>query len=112
MKPIAAGRSIPIRIEYSPAASRSCRPAERIVVLRASVDVVKREIVIHYNIVKLGDRQIRFEIPIGTSIKAFINATVAAYKYVIGVVRVDPNSMVIDMLETLAEASLSSAGVI
>src|SRR4051812_35912226 len=112
MKSIAAGRRIPVRIKYSRRVSRPGRSTERVVVLRAAVDVVKGNVIVDVDVIELRDRQVRFEVPVRSTIEALINAAVAAYKQVIRIMRIDPDRVVINVLESLAERSLCTACIV
>ena len=77
-KTVAAVGRVPVGIHDAGDVSRTGRAAERIVVLGAAVDVIKRHIVVGDDVVKLGDRQIGFEIPIDPAVIALVDAAVAA----------------------------------
>src|SRR5258708_1884236 len=71
--------------------------AERIVVLRAAVNKVKRLRVIDGNVVELAGRQVRHPTPRGAGVTRGIEAAVIAYQHVFYVVRINPEHVEINM---------------
>ena len=92
--------------------SRPGRTAERVVVLRAAIDVIERNIVVDIDVVKLSDRQVRFEVPVRSAVKALVHAAVAAHEHIIRVLWIDPDRVIVDVLEAFAERPLRAAGVV
>ena len=68
------------------------------VILRAAVDVIKREIVVGRDPVKLGNRQVGKKTPGGRAVKGFIQTAVRARAHMVAVFRVYPQGMMIHML--------------
>ncbi len=83
--------------------ARSRRPAERAVVLRAAVDVVDRRGVVDVDVVELRHREVGEVPPQPPAIPALVQPAVAALEQVIGVVGIDPDEVVVDVLRALAE---------
>ena len=68
------------------------------IVLRATIDVVKRFVVGYRYFVELGDRQICLVIVSFASIPGLVQTTIAADDQVILVCRIDDDGVVVDML--------------
>ncbi len=79
------------------------RPSEGVVVLGAAVDVVERLRVVDRDPVELGDRQVFEEAVGGAAIPGLVDAAVAADQQVVGVVGVDPQGVVVDVLLLLPD---------
>ena len=109
---IAAVGHKPIGIDDAMAAARAGRPAEAEVVLCAAVDIVERLRIVHGHFVKLGHRQVGFEIPGFGSVECFVNAAVAAHQVVVRVFGVYPHGVVVHMFKLLAEHLESLAAVV
>jgi len=62
--------------------------------------VIKRGIVIDVYVIELRDRQVRSELPIHPAVKALVDAAVTADEKIISVLRIDPNRVVVDVLES------------
>ena len=87
-------------------------PAERIVVLQAAVDVVERRRVVDVDVVVLRNRQVSEERPGRRAIVRTIETAVVADHQVIGVLRVDPDDVVVDVHEALAQRVHRLAAVV
>ena len=79
------------------------RSAERIVVLQSAVDVIERRRVVGVDVVVLRERQVREEGPGRGAIKRAVEAAVVADQQVAGVVRIDPDDVVVDVHVPLAK---------
>src|SRR5207237_8017248 len=77
-----------------------------------AVDGIERRGVVGGYVVKLGDRQVGDKLPVGGTVEALVNAAVAADQIVTGIVRVDPNLMIIDVFEPFAERPQRLAAVV
>jgi len=95
---ITALRYKPVSVDDPRSVARARWPAERIIILRAAEHVVERCRVVDRDVIELGHRKIRFEVPIATAIPALIDAAVAADKIMIIVCRIDPNLVIVDVL--------------
>jgi len=88
------------------------RQAEGGVVLGAAVDVVEGEVIVRGGLVELGHRQVGHEAPVAAAVPALVNAAVIAVDQVVGVVRVDPQGVVVHVLAVAAHALERGAAVI
>src|SRR5574341_617288 len=111
-EPVTAVGGEPVGIDDARLAARSGRPAERVVVLRAAVNEIPWRLVIYRDIVELRDRQVGFEMPVRAAIKAFVDATIAANEIIVRVVRINPDRVVVNVFQPLAEWTLRSAAVV
>src|SRR5262249_4593733 len=82
------------------------------VVLCPAVDVVERPVVVNGDVVELRHRQIADELPVASAVETLVDAAVAANEIVIGVLRVDPDAVVVDMLPGFAERTERPATVV
>src|SRR5581483_11778261 len=103
MEAVAALGHEPVGVGDAGDVPRPRRATEREVVLGAAVNVIEGRGVVHGHVVELRDRQIGMKAPVGAAVAAFVNAAVAADEVITRIARVNPNLMVIDVLETLAE---------
>ena len=81
------------------------------VVLRAADDVVERLVVVHGDFIELGHGQVRNELPVRAQVPALVQSAVATSQQVVGVVRVEHQRMVVDVLVQLTHFSKSFATV-
>ena len=88
----------PVGIRYTGSAARARRPTKAEIVLSSSVDIVKRRCVVGGDIIELGYWQIAFELPIHAPVVTLVDATVAAHQIVVGVIRIDPDIVIVDVL--------------
>src|SRR5690349_20598821 len=72
------------------------RPAPRAVVLRAAADVV-RDLEVVADVVELAARQVRREIIVAAAVPGDRDPTVVTDDEVVGVVRIDPHRVVVDV---------------
>ena len=75
------------------------------VILQAAIDVV-RVIVIDRNMVELGERHVAHKTPCFTAVMRYSQAAVVADDNVTGIVRVDPERMVIDVQRVAGLATI------
>jgi hypothetical protein len=101
----------PILIAYSCRTLVHGRTAQGVVVLGASVYIVKRFLVIHVDPVELGHRQVGFVEEGGTFIEGFIDASIPADQVVPGILGIDPQGMVVYMTALGADAFPGPAAV-
>ena len=80
---VAALRDEPVLVQDAVLRSRPRRPAERVVVLRAAVDVVERRRVVDVDVVELRQRQVLEEDPVRAAIERSIQSAVVADEQVI-----------------------------
>ena len=85
---------VPVRIAYA-AAQRLRRPAQRVVVLRAAVDVVERLVVGGRDLVELGQRQVGEEVPVLAEVMSLVQPAVVAEDQMLGVVRVEGDRVMV-----------------
>ena len=111
-KSIAAGGDVPVRVHDAVHIARSRRAAPAEVILRAAVDVIKRRGVIDVDIVELKRRQVRFELPELAAVVGFVDAAVAADEDVIGVARIHPDGVRIDVLVAVAQHSNGASAIV
>src|SRR6185369_14860122 len=78
----------------------------------AAVDVVERQVVVDADAVELGDRQVLDEVPVLAAVPALVDAAVVAVDQVVGVVGVDPQRVVVDVLAVLEAGRPSLAAVL
>ena len=95
MKSVTTIRHEPIGIDDAGGVVGPRRSSNRTVILRSAENVIKGFVVIRCHIVKLGDRQIRMELPIQTLIEAFVNAPVATNQQIIRICRIHPYRMIV-----------------
>src|SRR5262245_44280817 len=82
------------------------------VVLRTAINVVERLRVVSRDVVEPCNWKVLFEIPGLAAIKTLINTAVAADEIVIGIVGIDPDVVIIDVLVAFAEPSQRAAAVV
>ena len=85
------------------------RAAEGGVVLRAAVDVVEGLRVVDRHPVELRHREVRLELPRRAAVPRLVDAAVVAVQEVVGVLRVDPEGVVVDVLGLLARLAATSS---
>ena len=98
LKSITTMRHKPIRVLYTMIGRRPRWATEAKVVLRATVDVIEGSIIVDGDFIKLCDGQISLEVPRLGRIPRLIDTAITTHQPVIRLVRVDPDTMVIDML--------------
>ena len=98
LEAVAADNDVPIRVGNAVNAGRTGRAAERAVVLRSAINLVKRRVrLLASHIIKLCDGKVGDVSPIGGSIKALINAAVTTCEVIVGMFGIDPQRVKIDM---------------
>src|SRR4030095_788765 len=102
----------PVGVHDSRSTAGARRSPNAIVVLHPAVHIVKWRCVVDGHIIKLSKREIGLELPIRTAIVAFIDAAVAAYQIVPGVIGVDPYDVVVHVLRFFTEAAKRTSAVI
>ncbi len=100
---VAADGDEPVLVRDARAVERARRAAQRVVVLGAAVDVVEGLRVVDRHPVELGDRQVLEEALGRAAVEGLVDAAVAADEEVVGVVGVDPQGVVVDVLVLLAD---------
>ena len=93
-----------------PSACASDRRGE--VVLGAAVDVVEGLGVVDRDLVELGGRQVAVETPGGAAVPGLVETAVTAGEQVIGVVRVDPQGVVVNVFVGLGHVVEGLAAVL
>src|SRR5690606_28371041 len=96
-KSISCLRYKPIRIGNAAGVNSSRRPAQAEVVLRSSIDVVKRLGIVHRYPVKLGDWKVGLKVPIIRTIKGFVQAAITTYYHVVGIFWINPKAVIVHM---------------
>ena len=109
---IAAGRDEPVGVADAVVRARAAWSTDREVVLRAAEDSIKRLRLVRRDAVVLRDRQVRREAPRASAIERLVHAAVAADDEMVGGVRVDPNRMVVDVLQILAHSAKGAPAVV
>src|SRR6185436_16604254 len=102
----------PVAVDDAGSAAGSRRAAESEVVLRAPKDVIERRRIVYGHIVKLCDWQVALEMPISCTIVTLINSAVTADEIMIGVVGIDPDFVIVDVLGFFAQTAQCSSAVI
>ena len=105
LEAIAGGGDVPVGIDDAIGRGVAAGSAQAQIVLCAAVHVVEGIIVVCRHLVELGHRQIGLEIPGFGVIKSLIDAPVAADQEVVGIVRIDPYAMVVDVLVEFAQVA-------
>jgi hypothetical protein len=103
VEPVAALDHEPVLVHDPVLRPRPRRAAEREVVLRTAVDVVERPALVARHVVKLGDGQVRFVSPVRGPVEALVDPAVAPDEVVLGILRVDPDLVIVDVLPLLAQ---------
>ncbi len=111
-KTITAVGHEPVGVDDPRSTTRTRWTTKAEVVLRAAINVVERFVVVGGDVVKLSHRKILFEVPRGAAIPTLVNPTIAANQIVIGVLRIDPDVMIVDVLVSLAETTNSATAVV
>ena len=81
------------------------------VVLGASVNVVERSVVVQGDLVELRDRQVLGEAVVHSAVPRLVEPAVAADDQMVGILRVDPERVVIDVLPALAQGVKGLAAI-
>jgi hypothetical protein len=102
LEAVAHLRDKPVGVCYAVRAAVANRPAHGGVVLRAAVNVIERRVLVHGHVIKLRNRQIALKLPVLGAVEAFIDAAVAADQIVVGIVRIDPQGVIVHVFELLA----------
>jgi len=89
----------PIGIGDAVGGCNTRRSSETEIILCSSIDVIKRRIIVNSHFIKLRYRKVLFEIPSFSSIKSFINTTITTYQPMLVIMRIDPHTVIIDMLK-------------
>ena len=89
----------PVGVGDAGSAARARRTTKTEVVLRAAVNVVERFRVVGGDVVELRDRKILFEVPVRAAIETLVNSAVATNQIMIGVGRIDPDVVIVDVLD-------------
>src|SRR5262245_5983578 len=111
-KTVASLRHKPVAVDYAGSAAGARRPAETVIILRPSIDIIKRRRVISRDVIELWNGQVVFELPIHTAVVTLVNTSITAHQIMFGVVRIDPDFVVIDVLRSLAETPHRTAAVV
>ena len=74
-----------------------------VVVLRPSVDVIERRAIVDRYIIELRNRQVVFVEPRRPAIVAFINSAIATYQVIVGVIRIDPDHVIVNVFVLLTQ---------
>src|SRR5688572_29629413 len=111
-KAIAAVCHEPVGVDDAGRAASARWTTKAEVVLRAAINVVERFGVVSCDVVKLRDREVLFEVPSCTAIPALINPTIGTNQIVIGVLGIDPDVVIVDVLVSLAETTNRAAAVV
>ena len=98
LEAIAADGDEPLFTGYARATEGAGGASLRVVVLRAAVDVVKRLRVVESHFVELRHGKILLVVPVASPVVGLVNTSIGADEKMIGVIRVDPQRMVINML--------------
>ena len=112
LEAVAADGDVPVVVGDAVGAGGARRTAEGEVVLGAAVDVVERLVVVDGDLVELGDRQVGEELPGGAAVTGLVQAAVTADQQAVGVVRVDPHGVVVDVLGDHRHAAEALAAVL
>ena len=111
-KAVTAGGDEPVRVDDAIGGGGLRRAAKGEVVLRAAIDEVERFALVDRDPVKLRDRQVGHVGPADAAVPGFVEAAIVAVEQVIGVGRVDPHDVVVDMLVFLGEPLPGLAAVL
>ncbi len=112
LKAVAPHRAEPFFIGDPRRALRPRRAAERVVVLRPAIDVIKRRAVIDGHAIELRDRQVPLVRPVGGAIEALIDAAVAADEQIVRIVRVDVERVIVNVAILVRHAGERLAPVV
>ena len=102
----------PVGIDDAVGGARARRPADRVVVLSPAVDVVKRRGIVQPDLVELRQRQIAEPLPGAAAVKTLIDAAIATGQQVVGVVGINPQHVIVDVLVLLANPTHGLAAVV
>ncbi len=111
-EPVAALGDLPVFVGRPLETLGARRTAQGVVVLGAAADVVEGERIVDAEAIELGDRQVLEEAPGGGAVEALVEAAVAADEVVVGVLRIDPDRMIVDVLGLFAQAAKALAAVV
>src|ERR1051325_8762546 len=109
---IAAIGDEPVGIDDARRAASARWTTKAEVVLRAAVDVVERLRVVGGDVVKLRHRKVLFEVPVLAAIVTLVNAAVATDEVMIGVRRLDPDVVIVDVLVLLPKTAQRAAAIV
>ena len=101
LKPVAAQGKEPFAVGDPIVGVGAGRPTERIIILGAAINIVERRVIVDADLIELGYRQIGFEGPGSAAVEALVDPAVAAGQEIVGVVRIDPQGVVVDVLVAL-----------
>ncbi len=96
---------IPVIVYDALGARSSRRPSHAVVVLCSSVDIVERLGVVHGDTVELGHRKVGLELPATSFVVRFIDSAITADEKMLGVIGVDPQGMIVDMLTSVTQCA-------
>ena len=102
---------VPIAVHNAAVVDGAARTPQREVVLGSAINAIKRECVVYRDAVKLGDGQVVLVVPARGVVPGLVHAAVAAHEEVLGIARVLPKGMVVDVLVFLAKALERSSAV-
>ena len=111
-KAVAAVGDKPVGIDNAGSTARARWSTETEVVLGSAVDVVERLGVVGGDVIELRHRQVRLEVPVHAPIETLVDTAVAADEVMIGIVWIDPDVVIIDVLRSLAETAQGAASVV
>src|SRR5215469_4321341 len=93
---VAAGHGVPVEAGDPAAAQVVGRSAPSVVILQTAAEVVGRLIVLGHGI-ELLDREVIQITPGAGGIRADVNATIVAVNHAVGVLGIDPQSVMVHM---------------
>ncbi len=108
---VAARGYEPVRIWNAGEIVRARRPAPGKVVLGPAAHVVERRCVVDGHVVELHRRQIGLELPFLGVVPGFVQAAVGAQQPVLGVLRIDPQRVVVHVMVDFVHAVQRLAAV-
>ena len=112
LKAVAACRDVPVGVDDAVHRTRAGRTTDRVVVLRAAVDVVERLRVVDPYLVELRERKVFEPRPRRAAVVRFVKTAVAPPDQVIGVGGVDPQDVVVHVLVLLTDLAEGLAAVL
>ena len=102
---------VPVAVHNSSVVDGAARTSQREVILSSAINSIKWLGIVHRNPVKLRNRQVLLVVPGLAVVPGLINPSVAAQYQVLGIRRVLPKSMVVDVLVLFAKALERSSAV-
>jgi len=103
LEAVPTGRDEPIGVDDAVDRPRPRRPSDREVVLRPAVHVVERRRVVEGDLVELREREVLRPGPGRAPVVRLVQAAVAPRDQVLGVAGVDPEDVVVHVLERLSD---------